>query len=158
MEVSSSATPAAQVRQVAPSRGSPSVEAVCVAPDLVDKVWPHVEVLVHTSCQKSGLGDFGHIKKRVLSGEYLLWLAWDRDRDRVLAAAITSLCTINGRKLCEITSCGGEEFERFGFLIGRLEQYTRDEKCHATRIIGRRGWLRMLPKYKLRGVILEKVV
>lgn len=133
---------------------SASVSAVCVDPARVAEVWPHVRGLIHAAVQRGDLDDYGYVQESVLTGRALLWLAWDGVK--VLAAATTQLTKINGRKRCEITACGGEGFDRFGFLIENLEQYARDEKCHGVRMYGRRGWLKKLPKYKLKGVILER--
>jgi len=41
-------------------------------------------------------------------------------------------------------------------LIGKLEDYGRAEGCARMRIIGRKGWARVLKKYSQPCIILER--
>jgi hypothetical protein len=69
---------------------------------------------------------------------------------------VTELHQTEWRKVCEIVACGGKEMRHWLHLIERIEQFARDEGCTATRIVGRKGWARVLKDYCARRVVLEK--
>lgn len=134
---------------------SVSAELVCVPPDDVERVWPHVRERI-VEAAKRGAGDIFAIEASVLHGFDLLWLAWDGEK--ILAAAVTSLGIVNNEKICTIVACGGDEWTRFGHLIEGLEKFAKDEGCKRTRINGRRGWLRALKGYRETQVTIEKEI
>lgn len=130
-------------------------DLVCVPPDDVLRVWPHVRELI-VDAAKRGAGDIFSIESGVLNGPDLLWLAWDGEK--ILAAAVTSLGIANNDKICTIVACGGDEWSRFGHLIEGLEKFAKDEGCKAIRINGRPGWLRALNGYRALQVTIEKAI
>jgi len=124
--------------------------AVCVDPKRIGEVWPHFRERIERAITKVGINKIEHIEKDLLKGRALLWLAYDGLI--VHAAAVTQL--VDG--VCELVACGGENLPQFLPLINDLEQFARDEKCRAMRIIGRKGWVRVLKNYKAKAVILER--
>jgi hypothetical protein len=104
--------------------------------------------------RRGGISDFSAVERDVLGGGALLWLAWDGEE--IVAAAVTELSLVRGRKLCTIVACGGRARRRWLHLLAELETFARREGCEATRICGRRGWTRVLPDYRATRVILEK--
>jgi hypothetical protein len=143
-------TPAA----AAPPQAAPAPVLVCVDPARTHEVWPHVAPLIARAMRRGGLSAAADVARDLAAGTALLWLAWDGER--ILAAAVTALELVEGEKLCTIVACGGEGFARFGPLIGGLERYARAEGCARMRICGRKGWVRLLPDYRVRRVIIEK--
>lgn len=130
-------------------------QAVCVDPLQVRRVWPHVAHLIERAIARGGLSDFEAVAADVLAGRSLLWLAWDGAE--ILAAAVTEIGRDReGRRLCTIVGCGGHVFERWGFLVAELERYARAEDCAAVVIMGRKGWQRQLPSYRVQAIVLEK--
>jgi hypothetical protein len=126
------------------------MKAVCVDPKQIRKFWPHFKERIDRAINRVGLIDPAIIEKDVLSGRSLLWLAYDGLI--VHAAAVTEL---HGG-VCEIVACGGENLQQFLPLINDLEQYARREGCKAMRVIGRKGWLRILKDYQTKAFILER--
>jgi hypothetical protein len=131
-----------------------SAELVCVPPDTVHKVWPLVRNLIYEAMRRGGLSSFGPVEETVLSGRGLLWLAWDGQI--IHAAAVTTLSATEWRKVCEIVACGGKDMRRWIELIEGIEKFARAEGATATRIIGRKGWARVLRGYRAKRVVLEK--
>jgi hypothetical protein len=41
-------------------------------------------------------------------------------------------------------------------LIEKIEEFARAEGCSATRIMGRKGWARVLTSYQTKRIVLEK--
>jgi hypothetical protein len=178
-------------------------EAMCIPPDKVALVWPHVRGLIYAAIERGGLSSFRPIEERVLSGDALLWLAVacegtprvtaahedgcdnpdprerpDEDGTCVQAAAVTELQRNEWRKVCVIVACGAPsgclpasgrsrpssrasasraaDMRRWIGLIEKIEEFARAEGCSATRIMGRKGWARVLASYRTKRIVLEK--
>ncbi|WP_424630736.1 hypothetical protein [Bradyrhizobium sp. SYSU BS000235] len=131
-----------------------SVELICVAPDRVHEFWPHVSYLIHRAIRRTNLSHSQDIDFDVLNGDGLLWIAWNGSA--VEAAATTSLIETDTETVCVLTACGGENMRRWLGLLGRIEDYAKAEGCSRVRIFGRKGWMRVLERYRIRNVILEK--
>jgi hypothetical protein len=131
-----------------------SVELICVAPDRVHEFWPHVSDLIHRAIRRTNLSHSQDIDFDVLNGDGLLWIAWNGRT--VEAAATTSLIETDAEKVCVLTACGGENMRRWIDLLGQIEDYAKAEGCSRVRIFGRKGWVRVLERYRIRNVILEK--
>jgi hypothetical protein len=130
------------------------MKIVCVPPEHARAAWPHVCELISNAMRRGGLGAYGTVAESVLEGRALLWLAWDGNM--VHAAAVTTLAATEWRKVCEIVACGGHGMRHWLHLIWHIEQFARKEGCSATRILGRKGWARMLREYRTKRVVLEK--
>ena len=128
--------------------------ALCVAPALLEKFWPHVSPLIAAAMRRGRITDFAVVDRAVLSGNALLWIACDGGR--IHAAAVTELSAVAGERFCTITACGGSGRAQWLPLIAELEDYARREGCAAMRIFGRTGWARVLPDYRVSRVLLEK--
>jgi hypothetical protein len=154
-------------------------QLICIPPDHVGRIWPSVSGLIRAAMQRGDLSSFAAVEARVLSGNALLWLAithhtrvegrpssrpmdgLERPGDKgtgpqVSAAAVTELHQTEWRKVCVIVACGGSNMSRWLDLIGPIEEFARAEKCSAMRIMGRKGWARVLPTYRPKRVVLEK--
>jgi hypothetical protein len=128
-------------------------ELVCVDPARIREVWPHARDKIKLAIETTALSAFEDIEDGILSGEQLLWLAWDGNE--ILAAAATHI-TKPLSKVCTLTACAGNERDRWLPLMEKIEQYAIDEGCSSMRIYGRKGWERVLTGYKAQHVILEK--
>jgi hypothetical protein len=104
--------------------------------------------------RRGDVGPFAPVEQNVLAGRALLWIV--TDGERIAAAAITELQRTEQQSLCLIVACGGVGMRRWLHLIDGIEQYAAAEGCAAVRIVGRKGWLRALPRYRAKRVILEK--
>ncbi len=126
----------------------------CVDPALVSEIYPIVKDCIYQAIKRGNFGAYQPVENNVLAGRSLLWVAVIDGRMR--AAAVTSICQTEWRRVCEIIACGGKGMSEWISLIEGLEKYARKEQCSAIRIIGRVGWQRVLKDYKPRRVILEK--
>lgn len=123
--------------------------AVCVDPAQIEQFWPHFKHWIEDAIHRIGLTPFDYVEREVLAGRMLLWLAYDGAK--VQAAATTEL----NDGVCTIVA-GGGGLDAMLSCIPMIESFARDEKCRSTRIIGRRGWMRVLPEYKAKAAILER--
>jgi hypothetical protein len=125
-----------------------------VPPELVGELWPHVGALIKRAIDRTGLSDFDKIEAATLAGEHVLWIA--SSSDKIEAAATTQLITVAGRRICVIVACGGDDRAKWLPLIVGIERYAKAEGCAKMRIIGRRGWQRVLDGYRAKYAIMDK--
>lgn len=104
--------------------------------------------------RRGGLSSFRPVEASALAGEALLWLV--SDGSSIQAAAVTELHATEWRKVCVIVACGGEDMCAWLPLLEGIEKYARTAGCEAVRIMGRKGWARMLASYRITRVVLEK--
>jgi hypothetical protein len=127
---------------------------LCVNPEKIDEIWPRVSYYIQDSLKRGPRENtFEGLRLKLKSGLALLWLAFDGE---IHGVATTELITIDGRKLCVISSCGGKRIELWKHCIRDLEAFARDEKCCAVRIGGRPGWKKLFGDYKEPWICLEK--
>jgi hypothetical protein len=132
-----------------------TVELICADPVWVDGIWPFARPLIKSAIDRTGLSDFDEIERDVLAGNQLLWVALS---GTIEAAATTKLVNVGSHKICILVACGGKQRKRWLPLFERIENYARSEGCRAMRIIGRKGWQRVLSGYNVENIILEKAL
>jgi hypothetical protein len=129
-------------------------ELVCVDPKKISEVWPHVLHFVKAAMKRGDMGTFADLQRDVLSGGALLWLVW---RKPVLESAVVTQIILTERsKVCMIQACGGSMVLRRLDLLAKIEDYAKQQGCHCVRILGRRGWARVLPNYHETKIVLER--
>lgn len=129
---------------------------VRIEPEQVQRVWPLASDLIKRAMRKLNIGDFGVVEHELFNGDALLWIAWNGDA--VKGAAVTQIGKANGERYCTIVGCAGYDGKEWIPLIAGLEFYARQEHCRAMRIMGRRGWKRVLPDYHVTGYVLERTL
>lgn len=127
-------------------------ELVCVPPERVAEMWPHARAYIKAAIDRTGLSKFEDIEREILGNRQLLWLAWD-------GATIKSVAsTAVEDDALVIVACGGTDSSGWLSLISQIEDYAKSIGCRRTRIYGRRGWVKLLPEYQTRHVILERLL
>jgi hypothetical protein len=127
---------------------------ICIDPAHVLEVWPLARPFILAAMHRAAISDFADVESAVLAGTSLLWLAVEETN--IHAAAITALHRVNGDRLCTIVACGGRGRARWLALKSVLEDFARAEGCRAIRILGRRGWARLLSDYATTRILMEK--
>lgn len=132
-------------------------ELGCVDPTQIEEFWPFARPLIERAVKRTNLSRWVEQERAILRGDQLLWLA--NDGEKIEAAATTHLTKgEDGRPVCTITACGGENMEHWLPLIAGIEKYARNEGCSCVRIFGRKGWCRVLNEYHVEHVVLERQV
>lgn len=131
-----------------------AVEAHCVDPKFIRAGWAIAAPLLRPAMRRGGLGSFAELERGVLYGHALLWLALQDGS--AIAAAVTALVVTDADKVCLICACGGIRMHEWLPLIARIEQFARAEGCARVRLMGRKGWARMLPRYTQHRIILDR--
>lgn len=132
----------------------PSPQLVCVDPERVREIWPSAAPLLKQAIAKTGLAEFATIKRDILDGRSLLWIAWNGEG--IEAAASTSLQRTDAGKVCVIIACAGSGMTRWVSLIRGIETYAQAEGCYCVRMFGRKGWRRVLDGYEQTYAIIDK--
>ena len=128
---------------------------VYVPTDMAHTIWPLVDKLILNAVHR-GVGSHSVIRDMVMSGRAMLWIA--QDGKCIHAVAVTSLALDQARKVCEIVACAGSGMREWIRFISGIEKYAKSEGCQSVRLIGRKGWQRMLKDYRPKHVILEKAL
>lgn len=131
-----------------------SVEAVCVDPRQVEPIWECVKHWIKRAMERGDLGTFEAVEDDVIAGQALLWLVWNAPQ--IQGAAVTQIVATQNSRVCVIVACGGDNMRLWLPLIEKIESYARDEGCDAVRILGRKGWMRVLKSYSAPAIILER--
>ena len=133
---------------------SASVETLCVAPDRVDAMWPHVSEWLKAAAERCGDWTLTAIRDCLFNKECLLWVLWDGQRLR--AACVTEVVILPRGKVCRVVACGGENASSWNGAFAPIEKYAKELGCVSMRIEGRKGWQRVFPDYGLEWICLEK--
>lgn len=131
-----------------------TVELLAVDPSLVKDVWPHVRGMVKSAIDRTGLCNFEPIETEVLAGLQQLWIT--SNGTGIAAAGVTQLVSIGGRKICVAVAAGGRGRNQWAAIMRGIEQFARNEGCHTVRIIGRKGWQRILADYRSNYIVMDK--
>ena len=121
----------------------------------VPRIWPSVARFI-----AAGLGEgetlentFDRLNKR----QCQLWTA--KDNEKIIAAAVTEIVTLEGRKICNVLSIGGSGLDEWIDNLGFIEAWAISNKCVAMRHANcRPGWRRILKDYQVKFLVLEKVL
>lgn len=141
-----------------PSAAATDAQVICVAPQFLDKVWPHTRRWLERAIDR-GHGDYSldYVYRQLKANKSLLWVAWSKQRG-LLAACTTEIVGMldTNDRVCVITTYGGIMPEPS--YLDRIEKYARDEKCVLMRLYGRSGWNRVLRErgYTQPWVAIEK--
>lgn len=123
----------------------------CLGPEQIDSLW---DLYSHHVYRMERLGFLGadELRDELKLAKKQLWGI--QDGAPILGICITRLCG----KCCEIYAAAGTQTKRGQIieLYNHIEQWARDIGCTRMRVIGRKGWMRMLAGYSQAGIILEK--
>ena len=100
----------------------------------------------------------GGMLERFATGAWHLWIVWEGGEAGSVRAVIgTELYRdVSGMKCCTIRFATGHGASRWTHLLGRIEDWARQEGCVKLDMIARKGWAKHLPEYALTHVFLEK--
>jgi hypothetical protein len=130
---------------------------VCVPPNMVGDAWPLAVKFIEKALAKNELTSAGEVLNDLLAGKALLWLAANENKE-VVGAGVTQIVVMSAGKVCEIVAWSADHGQHRTESLEVIESYARAEGCVKTRLIGRKGWARTLPDYKIRALIMERTL
>jgi hypothetical protein len=127
--------------------------------DQVSGVWEKVRPLLQKVSERMpGLRTANDILDDIQDGFALLWVVHpEGDPGRVVMAMETKQIDTRDGTICEIVSLGGDLMgEWFDQILAEVERMAKAQGFISIRVVGRRGWQRMMRDYRPIGVVLEK--
>lgn len=146
------------IERVAPvvQPATPDLQLVAVDPRYLHRVLPLIQADLEALCERTrGRYSMPGILDHVARGLWVLWLVWDGSNVRAVLATELYL-DVSKIKVCTIRFCTGSGAKDWVHLIGKIEDYAREEGCVKFDVIARKGWARHLPDMKMSHVHLEK--
>lgn len=131
--------------------------------DRIMEFWPQAEPFLWRAILLTG-GDetLTSVRNALRDGDRQLWMAFDApDMVRALMAVTTRLVAFgSGRRKCEIAHIGGDDIARWLGFLPVIEGWARGQGCCGMRLIGRRGWVKVLAQYDYAdsAVVVEKAL
>jgi hypothetical protein len=132
---------------------SASVETVCVDPELVSEIWPHVRGYIAAAVERGGGLTELDITEALSTRKALLWVR--TDGAGLCGAGVTQLIWMSDGLVCDVMAYGGPCLG-WPAAFAPIEAYAKAEGCDAMRIEGREGWKRIFPGYRLSSITLTK--
>lgn len=132
-----------------------------VLPERLEELWPVLEPWLQRACD-AGTTDItpAFIKASALANKRMVWvIAALADPDEVVGVASTFILNTARGQVVQIESLGGKNVtDWLPTVLPAFEKLAREKGMTMVSIEGRRGWERMLPSYRPRRVVLEKVL
>lgn len=131
--------------------------------DRVDDFWPQAEPFLWRAVLLTG-GDetLLSVKNDLRNGDRQLWAAFtDPGLGAMVMAVTTRIVQFgSGRRKCEIAHIGGDDMPRWLGFLPVIEDWARGQGCCGMRLIGRRGWIKVLAQfdYADSAVVVEKAL
>jgi hypothetical protein len=115
-----------------------------------ETVWPLAEPHLKRALQFAD-GEFTleEARRSVAEGRFQLWLAWDGAQGRCIGAGLTEIFDYPRKRVCFLVLWASEA-PRPRWLDGldAVERWARGQGCKAMRLLGRKGWGRVLDGYR----------
>ena len=128
-----------------------------IQPEKVGRIWPEVSPLLQRAAEH-GIGEHTPATMfcMIEEGRAQLWVG--QEYGEVVHAIVTHLVRYpTGLAVCEFMACGGERVDEWARIhAAAIEHWALKNGCDACEMIGRPGWQKYLPDYKLRHVRLVK--
>lgn len=130
----------------------------CLGTEQIDALWPKYGHHLERLERESGLVMAEAIRDDLRSAHKQLW--GYQAGDEIAGVAITHVYDTPRGKACEVYgACGTQTAPgQIDAIIHEIEKWAADIGCTRTRLLGRKGWLRVLNGYRQTGVILEKEI
>lgn len=116
----------------------------------IETVWPLAEPHLKRALQFAD-GEFTLEEARgsIADGRFQLWLAWDGAERRATGAGVTEIFDYPRKRVCFLVLWASEA-PRPRWLDGlqTVERWARENGCKAMRLLGRKGWGRVLDGYR----------
>lgn len=125
-------------------------ELVLIPREHIDAVWPLAEPHLERALGFAD-GEFTLEDTRdfLREGRFQLWLAWKAGDKRVIGAGVTEVYAYPRKRVCFLVLWASDApRETWLSGLGTVERWAKAQGCAAMRLLGRRGWGRVLDRYR----------
>jgi len=95
------------------------------------------------------------VMESIFKGDSQLWLARNTE-DKVVGIVVTYQVTYPTTKRLLIHLLGGTEIKEWVQTISSIEEWAESKGLNGIEIRGRKGWLKLLPDYSCKTVLMIK--
>lgn len=131
------------------------MKLLCVAPHLIDNIYPMVEKMIDDGYAVGDEFVPGDLLHKLHDGHACLWIAVEPN-GAIVAAMISEIILRRSGKALRMTSASGIRMREWKHLCAEIEEYAKREGCVKVFLGGRFGWRRVLDGYRPVRVTLEK--
>lgn len=132
------------------------LKILCLPPVTIDVLWPTIRDRLAPAVERSrGMIVDEEVFENLQSGRWLCWTAYSGND--LKAAVVTRIIqTRAGKRVLQALLAGGEDRKLWQRpIVDRLIEYMKAEDCNSFRIVGRKGWERIYPEFKVQEIVLE---
>lgn len=122
--------------------------------DQLEELWPQIEPHLKRFEFETATTSSDSLKALALSCEAQVW--GYQDAGVIRGVCITQIYQHLRGRYCAVFVAVGDLMPILHDGLALIEDWARGLDCAAIEIIGRKGWLRVLPEYRERAVVLEK--
>lgn len=116
----------------------------------VDLRWPEAAPMLAKALDTQESLSIESVYQGVKDGKFHLWVGDD-------VAIITEIQQFPLERICVGVLCGGAVVERWeSTMNAAVTRYARAMGCRAVVIVGRRGWSKVWPEFKIDGYVMRK--
>ena len=124
--------------------------------------WPVLAELIEKAASTQVEWTLAGIVRRVMSGEWRLWMAWDDEAHQTKALMAVRIGeTDAGERHCEVSFCVGDDMASgWPALVSNIEEWAKQNNCKRMVFATRPGWGRVMRQYgfETTHVIIEKAL
>jgi len=120
----------------------------------IGPVWGEVGPILARALDRQSAYTLGDVRALLETSDAQLWVA--RTDGALLGAAVTKVFDFPQERVVEVWLAAGDGFSRWGRFLKDIEEWAATIGAKRVRIIGRRGWARVLDGYEVTSVVLDK--
>ena len=129
---------------------------IWIEPQHLPSAWPHIEPVLQKACEESR-GEFS-IQRIMANLEHWPILAIVRGAE-VQAVMVTCVTQLPTRRVLDCLLAAGEGARDWPAVDEEFDAFAKQFGCEAVRIpCARKGWLKTLPHWRIRGYVLEREI
>lgn len=139
--------------------GSADIRLRQIPKDMLAEFWPVILKHVETGCAYSG-GRFtpDAILAAGTTGEMQVFLAVRGDTE-IVGVGVTCLSHYpTGLKVCDVLIVGGATAGLWADMQHPLTRWAKGEGCERIQMVGRKGWGKALPDWKVVATMYEREI
>ena len=137
-----------------------NIDIVLIPQDKISAVYPMIirDMQKILAKAKNGYNE-KHMMQELLSGDYQLWLIWQKEKREHYGFVVTEIVTRPLSKFCSVIIMTGKERQLWQYKVMKtLERYAIQNGCDKGYSLARKGWTKIYKShgYKETHVLLEK--
>ena len=102
-----------------------------------------------------GLLSEQNVIDKLSNGSWQCWVAYF-GTDLKASVVTRIMVAPSGKKLLDAILAGGDDRKIWQRpIVERLKDFMREEKCEAFQLLGRKGWERVYPEFKVEQIVME---